>query len=115
MRSRVSGSSCYSLTLPTLLVLTAIVAVFITPSQAGDVQSDVNNFLSNKAGSKVCLGDICNDSSAFHFYECCGKLYNECCFRLQNWVWIVLIVIGICFLFGFVGSLIKCICCCDRN
>ncbi|KAI1699184.1 protein SUP-1 [Ditylenchus destructor] len=105
-----------SLLCPSLIVsLTVFLSIFAGSEAGPDGAQDINNFLSTRSGSKVCLGDICNDSSAFHYYECCGKLFNECCFRLQNWVWIVIVVFGILLLLSFIGSLIKCICCCDRN
>uniref|UniRef100_A0A0M3HUN1 Protein E5 n=1 Tax=Ascaris lumbricoides TaxID=6252 RepID=A0A0M3HUN1_ASCLU len=53
------------------------------------------------------------DSSAFHYYECCGTIFNECCFRLQTWVIVILVVLAALVLLSVVISLIKCICCCD--
>ncbi|KAL3098484.1 hypothetical protein niasHT_021343 [Heterodera trifolii] len=71
--------------------------------------------LSTKSGSKVCVGEICADSSPFHYYECCGQIYNECCLRLQTWLIAVLLVVAICAIASFLIGLIKCICCCNGN
>uniref|UniRef100_A0A915LSY1 Uncharacterized protein n=1 Tax=Meloidogyne javanica TaxID=6303 RepID=A0A915LSY1_MELJA len=32
---------------------------------------------SPKSGSKVCVGKICDDSSVFHYYDCCGQLLTD--------------------------------------
>ncbi|KAE9553196.1 hypothetical protein FO519_003592 [Halicephalobus sp. NKZ332] len=71
--------------------------------------------LSNKAGSKVCVGKICDDSTVFYYFECCGTIYDECCFKLQTWVLVVLIVAGVLVLLGAIGGFVKCICCCDNR
>ncbi|KAI3415458.1 hypothetical protein GPALN_005061 [Globodera pallida] len=95
--------------------------------------------LSTQAGSKACVGKLCDDSSVFHYYECCGQLYNgiyilgylievefvmskllnfpilDCCLRLQSWVIIVFAVLAVCMIASLLLCLIKCICCCgDR-
>ncbi|KAI6233720.1 hypothetical protein M3Y99_00887200 [Aphelenchoides fujianensis] len=50
--------------------------------------------LSLKDSTPVCVGTICDSSSAFHYYSCCGSAFSQCCFHLQQWVFITLIVIG---------------------
>ncbi|KAL7079486.1 hypothetical protein ACQ4LE_001546 [Meloidogyne hapla] len=67
---------------------------------------------SPKSGSKICVGKICDDSSVFHYYDCCGQILNDCCFKLQTWVIIVIAILLICTLVSIVLSLIRCVCKC---
>ncbi|CAK5034085.1 unnamed protein product [Meloidogyne enterolobii] len=57
---------------------------------------------SPKSGSKVCVGKI-----FFHYYDCCGQLLTDCCFKLQTWVIIVIAIVLICTLVSIVLSLIR--------
>ncbi|KHN83552.1 hypothetical protein Tcan_01953 [Toxocara canis] len=99
------------------VVAPMLILSFCHPALAEDI-------FEQKGSSKVCLGSIfivvciplfflCPDPSAFHYYECCGTIFNECCFRLQTWVIVVLVVLAALVLISAVISLIKCIFCCD--
>ncbi|VDN56292.1 unnamed protein product [Dracunculus medinensis] len=76
------------------------------------INSESKDFPLRFAYSLICKLER-PESSAFHYYECCGTLYNECCFRLQTWLIIVLAVIGVLIIASIVISLVKCIFCCN--
>jgi hypothetical protein len=38
-------------------------------------------------------------------------LQNECCLKLQTWLWVVLIIVGVVFALSLVGGVIRCTCC----
>ncbi|KAH7706254.1 Protein SUP-1 [Aphelenchoides avenae] len=95
------------------LASTCLIAAVMVLSFAPQARADDFD-LKNKAGSKICVGKICDDSSAFHYYECCGDLYNDCCFRLQTWVIVVLVVLGVLFLLSVVGGILRWVCNCCR-
>lgn len=69
--------------------------------------------LSLRDSAPVCVGKICDSSNAFYYYSCCDTLATQCCFHLQQWVIITLVVLGILTLASFAIGLIKCICCCN--
>uniref|UniRef100_A0A914CMC0 Uncharacterized protein n=1 Tax=Acrobeloides nanus TaxID=290746 RepID=A0A914CMC0_9BILA len=60
-----------------------------------------------KSGSKLCLGKICDDSNILWYYECCGDIFNDCCIRIQLWVWIVLVVVGLLIVAGAVLGFLR--------
>uniref|UniRef100_A0A183BRI5 Innexin n=1 Tax=Globodera pallida TaxID=36090 RepID=A0A183BRI5_GLOPA len=76
--------------------------------------------LSTQAGSKACVGKLCDDSSVFHYYECCGQLYNGIYilgYLIEvefSWVIIVFAVLAVCMIASLLLCLIKCICCCEE-
>uniref|UniRef100_A0AC35GPE5 Uncharacterized protein n=1 Tax=Panagrolaimus sp. PS1159 TaxID=55785 RepID=A0AC35GPE5_9BILA len=89
-----------------------LLAAFFSPN----VYASADDFdIKTKAGSKVCVGKICDDSNAFYYFECCGTIFDDCCLKLQTWVVIVLIISAILILLGAIGGIIRCICCCDRR
>jgi hypothetical protein len=85
-------------------VLLALVAIAFVSVLADDITQ-------TKGGAKVCVGSICPDGSVFHYYNCCGTLYSDCCFMLQTWVIVVLAVIGLLIIASVVGGVIRCVCC----
>ncbi|CAD5221473.1 unnamed protein product [Bursaphelenchus okinawaensis] len=90
------------------LITLTLLAVFL------GTQADVDLDLSIRDSTPICVGKICDSSSAFHYYTCCGTLAQDCCFRFQSWVIVSLIVCGILFVASMLIGLVKCICCCDR-
>ncbi|PIC43255.1 hypothetical protein B9Z55_004053 [Caenorhabditis nigoni] len=38
----------------------------------------------------------CPQASAFHQFDCCGQHETECCFAIQGWVIVILIIVGTC-------------------
>uniref|UniRef100_A0AC34RJN1 Uncharacterized protein n=1 Tax=Panagrolaimus sp. JU765 TaxID=591449 RepID=A0AC34RJN1_9BILA len=85
-----------------------LLAAYFNGASADDID------FKNKAGSKLCVGKICDDSTAFYYYECCGNMFDQCCFKLQTWVLIVLIVVGCFFVLSLVGGFLRCIFCSNR-
>lgn len=80
----------------------------------GFVSVSAEDITKTKDGAKYCpaalIGTQCPDGSAFHYYECCGNLYNDCCLRLQTWVIVVLAIVGLCLIASIIAGCIRCIC-----
>ncbi|KAI6176341.1 Protein of unknown function DUF2650 family-containing protein [Aphelenchoides bicaudatus] len=76
-------------------------------------QADGTFDFSLKDSAPVCVGKICDSSNAFWYFSCCGNLLNDCCFHLQQWLLVTLIVLGVLTLASFAIGVIKCICCCN--
>uniref|UniRef100_A0A914H3A7 Uncharacterized protein n=1 Tax=Globodera rostochiensis TaxID=31243 RepID=A0A914H3A7_GLORO len=67
-------SSAFNGILPNFQNAFPLFLVFLFPFLHGAC-ADID--LSTQAGSKACVGKLCDDSSVFHYYECCGQLYND--------------------------------------
>uniref|UniRef100_A0A914VVA3 Uncharacterized protein n=1 Tax=Plectus sambesii TaxID=2011161 RepID=A0A914VVA3_9BILA len=81
----------------------------------GFVSTLAEDLTKTQDGSMWCpiplAGTRCPDSSAFHYYKCCGDLNKDCCFNLQTWVIVVLAIIVLCIIASVVAGVIRCICC----
>ncbi|KAK6105816.1 hypothetical protein QQG55_21775 [Brugia pahangi] len=71
--------------------------------------SDENNgirMFELKKSSLACpiivVGEQCPEETPLYYYRCCGDLNSSCCFRLQEWVIVLLVIMGVL----IIGSLI---------
>ncbi|PAV62158.1 hypothetical protein WR25_07543 [Diploscapter pachys] len=98
-----------------ILALSFVATVVLAGDIAEDAKQTVQEIATTKEGATYCpmplVGKPCNPSSFAHYYECCGDLNKECCFRLQTWLQITLIVLGVIFLASIIGSIIRCLFC----
>uniref|UniRef100_A0A7E4VMQ6 Uncharacterized protein n=1 Tax=Panagrellus redivivus TaxID=6233 RepID=A0A7E4VMQ6_PANRE len=80
-----------------------------------EIQDEVKKATTIESGSKYCpapgIGTACPSSGFAWQYKCCGDLLTDCCFHLQNWALILLIIVGIILIASFVLSLIRFLCC----
>ncbi|KAK0398056.1 hypothetical protein QR680_002407 [Steinernema hermaphroditum] len=88
-----------------LLVLPAVFAVLISGVSAENVFQINSNTL--------CASTLCPQSSFAHYYECCGVVNTDCCFKLQTWVIVLIAILVILAAASIIISLIKCIFCCN--
>ncbi|CEF68213.1 Protein of unknown function DUF2650 family-containing protein [Strongyloides ratti] len=76
-----------------------------------DLKKTVDDAQTIEGGSKWCpiplTGKECPPSSIFHYYKCCGTLMTDCCFNLQNWLIITLIVLAAITVIGIVMSIVS--------
>uniref|UniRef100_A0A0N5ASA0 Uncharacterized protein n=1 Tax=Syphacia muris TaxID=451379 RepID=A0A0N5ASA0_9BILA len=59
----------------------------------------------------IVVGELCPTENIFYYYTCCGTLNSTCCFRVQDWVLVLILFLGACIIFGIVLSLVRCMCC----
>uniref|UniRef100_A0A914DTY7 Uncharacterized protein n=1 Tax=Acrobeloides nanus TaxID=290746 RepID=A0A914DTY7_9BILA len=52
----------------------------------------------NDLSSKICGNQICNGGNAIFYWSCCGSYYNECCWHVQSWFIVFLLLIILCLL-----------------
>ncbi|CEF66872.1 Protein of unknown function DUF2650 family-containing protein [Strongyloides ratti] len=57
------------------------------------------------------VGAACPESNALYYFKCCGKLLDSCCFRLQDWVIVLLLVMAVLTVLAIVFNIIRCIFC----
>ncbi|CAB3401306.1 unnamed protein product [Caenorhabditis bovis] len=97
------------------LSLAACIALAFAASAQDDLKSAVNEVTTTKDGDVYCpvplVGTHCGTASPFHYYECCGNVNKDCCFKLQTWVWVVIAVISVIVIASVILSVVRCICC----
>jgi hypothetical protein len=72
-------------------------------NKAQDVANEVTDPKEGRTWCPVPLvGTRCPDGTIFHYYSCCGQANKECCFNLQMWLVVVLVIIGILVIAGVV-------------
>ncbi|KAM3725068.1 Protein SUP-1 [Dirofilaria immitis] len=94
--------------MPLIITISSFATIILTVFAAAD-----ESIFQQRSGNKICGGAICPEGSAFHYYDCCGTLYNECCFHLQTWLVVVLGIVAVIIVASIALSVIKCIFCCD--
>ncbi|KAE9554102.1 hypothetical protein FO519_002691 [Halicephalobus sp. NKZ332] len=57
------------------------------------------------------VGSACPEDTPLYYFKCCGELNSNCCFRLQDWVIVVLGVMTILVILSIIVNLIRCLCC----
>uniref|UniRef100_A0A914V1B9 Uncharacterized protein n=1 Tax=Plectus sambesii TaxID=2011161 RepID=A0A914V1B9_9BILA len=57
------------------------------------------------------IGERCPDDTVFYHYTCCGDLNKDCCFVLQIWLVVLLVVIAITVIVGFFFAVLRCLFC----
>ncbi|RCN44837.1 hypothetical protein ANCCAN_09189, partial [Ancylostoma caninum] len=43
----------------------------------------------------LVVGQVCPQENPLYYFKCCGDLNSSCCFRLQDWVLVLLLVLAI--------------------
>uniref|UniRef100_A0A0N4Z203 Transmembrane protein n=1 Tax=Parastrongyloides trichosuri TaxID=131310 RepID=A0A0N4Z203_PARTI len=57
------------------------------------------------------VGASCPESNALYYFKCCGKLLDSCCFRLQDWVTVLLLVMAALTVLAIIINIVRCIFC----
>uniref|UniRef100_A0A0N5BTK3 Uncharacterized protein n=1 Tax=Strongyloides papillosus TaxID=174720 RepID=A0A0N5BTK3_STREA len=57
------------------------------------------------------VGAVCPESNALYYFKCCGKLLDSCCFRLQDWVIVLLLVMAALTVLAIIFNILRCIFC----
>uniref|UniRef100_A0AC35TIT3 Transmembrane protein n=1 Tax=Rhabditophanes sp. KR3021 TaxID=114890 RepID=A0AC35TIT3_9BILA len=60
------------------------------------------------------IGQNCPESNVIYHFRCCGSAYNSCCFRLQDWVTVLLLIMAVLTVLAILINIIRCICCLNR-
>ncbi|KAI6177951.1 Protein F52A8 [Aphelenchoides besseyi] len=73
---------------------------------------DVLKFRESPRGCPVSgIGGQCPASNPVFYFKCCGDMNASCCFRLQDWAMVLLVVmVGLIVISIFV-NLLRCIFC----
>uniref|UniRef100_A0A914BZ86 Uncharacterized protein n=1 Tax=Acrobeloides nanus TaxID=290746 RepID=A0A914BZ86_9BILA len=99
------------------LVLFAVFMALYPASSSADVIDDVKNLrpFEIKRSMLGCpvpiVGKSCPESSPLYYFGCCGDLDSQCCFRLQDWVWILIIVLILSVVASLIVNFIRCLFC----
>ncbi|MFH4975195.1 hypothetical protein AB6A40_001904 [Gnathostoma spinigerum] len=85
-----------------------------------DVREDIEemNIFELKRSSLACpivvVGESCPQETPLYYFRCCGDFNGSCCFRLQEWVIVLLAIMGVLILISFVVNFIRCLFCMGR-
>ncbi|CAJ0593050.1 unnamed protein product [Cylicocyclus nassatus] len=100
------------------LVILFFIAFFSTPCSADeDLVETFKNIdvfkLRSSAGAcpLLVVGQVCPQENPLYYFKCCGDLNASCCFRLQDWVLVLLLVLAISIVLSIIVNFIRCLCC----
>uniref|UniRef100_A0A0M3IIH3 Transmembrane protein n=1 Tax=Ascaris lumbricoides TaxID=6252 RepID=A0A0M3IIH3_ASCLU len=62
----------------------------------------------------IVVGEQCPEETPLYYFKCCGDLNGSCCFRLQEWVVVLLVIMGVLIAISFVVNFIRCLFCYGR-
>uniref|UniRef100_A0AC34F4N9 Uncharacterized protein n=1 Tax=Panagrolaimus sp. ES5 TaxID=591445 RepID=A0AC34F4N9_9BILA len=93
----------------------AFTSIILALSKCEELKDKIDEATRLESGSKWCpvplAGTQCPASGFAWHYKCCGDLNNECCFHLQNWAIVALVIVGILCLASFVLGIVRCLFC----
>ncbi|CAJ0954982.1 unnamed protein product, partial [Mesorhabditis belari] len=103
----------------TMTILLVLGAIYLAQADttATDIVEEVKSLrpFELKHSSLGCplpvVGASCPEETPFYYFKCCGDLAQQCCFRLQEWVVLLLIVLAVLVVISIVVNLIRCLCC----
>ena len=68
-----------------------------------------------KSSSLACpvpiVGQSCPEANPLFYFKCCGELNSSCCFRLQDWLMVLLVVLAVLVVISLVINFIRCLFC----
>ncbi|VDO82483.1 unnamed protein product [Heligmosomoides polygyrus] len=59
----------------------------------------------------LVVGQVCPQENPLYYFKCCGDLNSSCCFRLQDWVLVLLLVLAVSIVLSIIVNIIRCMCC----
>ncbi|KAK5968392.1 hypothetical protein GCK32_005366 [Trichostrongylus colubriformis] len=69
----------------------------------------------NRSSAGACpllvVGQVCPQENPLYYFKCCGDLNASCCFRLQDWVLVLLLVLAVSIVLSIIVNIIRCLCC----
>ncbi|KAM3722176.1 Protein SUP-1 [Dirofilaria immitis] len=66
---------------------------------------------SSSACPIIIVGEQCPEETILYYFRCCGDLNTSCCFRLQEWVLALLVIMFVLFIASLVINFIRCLFC----
>ncbi|KAI6219974.1 Protein F52A8 [Aphelenchoides besseyi] len=73
---------------------------------------DVLKFRESPRGCPVSgIGGQCPASNPVFYFKCCGDMNASCCFRLQDWLTVLVGIVIALMVIAIIINLIRCICC----
>ncbi|EGT45406.1 hypothetical protein CAEBREN_09209 [Caenorhabditis brenneri] len=57
------------------------------------------------------VGSACPEENVFWYFKCCGQIADQCCFRLQDWVTVLLLFLAVCTILSIIINCVRCFCC----
>ncbi|KAI6177945.1 hypothetical protein M3Y98_00447400 [Aphelenchoides besseyi] len=77
------------------VVLLATVQVSIADEDIWEEVKQIEVFKLKKSAlgcPAIVIGQSCPDENPLYYFKCCGDLNSSCCFRLQDWAMVLLVV-----------------------
>ncbi|KAH7721998.1 Protein F52A8.1 [Aphelenchoides avenae] len=103
-------------TLAALVVVVTLASFGVSPATA-DILDDIKEMepFRLRESSLACplplVGVQCPEANPIFYHKCCGELQGSCCFRLQDWVIVVLGIMTALVILSIFVNLIRCIFC----
>ncbi|KAI6241072.1 hypothetical protein M3Y99_00378800 [Aphelenchoides fujianensis] len=99
-----------------LLALAVCTVVLADRAEADFVEEirdlDVLRFRESPAGCPVPgIGGQCPASNPIFYFKCCGQHNTSCCFRLQDWLTVLVGIIIAILVIAIIINCIRCLCC----
>ncbi|KAE9419236.1 hypothetical protein Angca_004836 [Angiostrongylus cantonensis] len=100
------------------IVALPIVLLLVTPSSADeDLMETFKNIdvFRLRASANACpllvVGEVCPQENPLYYFKCCGDLNASCCFRLQDWVLVLLLILAVSIVLSIIVNFVRCLCC----
>ena len=99
------------------IVLVALIAVIALAAADSDIIDEVKAMepFTIRRSALACpvpiVGQSCPESNPLYYFRCCGELAKDCCFRLQDWVICVMILLAVLTVISIVINFIRCLFC----
>ncbi|CAD6196334.1 unnamed protein product [Caenorhabditis auriculariae] len=59
----------------------------------------------------IVIGQQCPEENVFWYFKCCGNIADQCCFRLQDWVTVLLMIFAVLTVLSIIVNCVRCMCC----
>ncbi|KHN80647.1 hypothetical protein Tcan_09903 [Toxocara canis] len=106
-----------TLRVATLTLLATVLTASMTNADIIDDIKEIRVFELKKSSLAcpiIVVGEQCPEETPLYYFKCCGDLNGSCCFRLQEWVIVLLIIMGVLIAISFVVNFIRCLFCYGR-
>ncbi|PAV67757.1 hypothetical protein WR25_04254 [Diploscapter pachys] len=104
-----------------LKLLCVLVAILAVHSVKADTGEDFTEWVKSieifklKTSSLGCplpvVGASCPEETPLYYFKCCGRIADSCCFRLQDWVLVLVCFLVVCIVLSIIVNIIRCLCC----
>ncbi|KJH51083.1 hypothetical protein DICVIV_02750 [Dictyocaulus viviparus] len=104
----------YLATLPIITMLLLLVTPCTADEDLVETFKNIDVFRLRSSAAAcplLVVGQVCPEENPLYYFKCCGDLNSSCCFRLQDWVIVLLLILAVSIVLSIVVNFIRCLCC----